>query len=53
MSRASSAATGDSSSDRYHLLELIGCGALGEVHRGLDTATGREVAVRVVDLDDV
>lgn len=38
---------------RYELVEVIGKGSFGEVYRGLDTIDGREVAVKVIDLEDI
>src|SRR5262245_53393084 len=35
---------------RYELQKLVGEGGMGNVYRGLDTKTGRTVAVKVVDL---
>jgi len=34
--------------DRYQLLELIGEGGVGRVHRGVDVETGRQVAIKVL-----
>lgn len=48
-----STSTGGSTSERYKLLEVIGSGSFGEVFRGTDSVTKRDVAVKVVDLDDV
>lgn len=41
------------SSDRYERLDCIGRGSFGDVYRGLDRETGREVAIKVIDLEDV
>ncbi|KAJ3108974.1 putative protein serine/threonine kinase [Phlyctochytrium planicorne] len=38
--------------DRYILQELIGFGSYGNVYKGLDSATGEIVAIKVVDLED-
>ena len=42
-------------SERYELGETLGYGGMSEVHRGLDTRLGRDVAVKVLrtgfDLD--
>ena len=32
----------------YEIVSLLGCGAMGEVYRALDTRLGREVAVKVL-----
>ncbi len=34
--------------ERYRLLELLGAGSIGEVHRALDRATNREVALKLM-----
>ena len=38
-------------SDRYELGETLGYGGMSEVHRGLDTRLGRDVAVKVLRAD--
>lgn len=37
---------------RYELQALIGEGGMGNVYRGLDTKTGRAIAIKVVNLPD-
>ena len=49
----SNTTSGYAPSDRYSLLEVIGTGSFGEVWRARDTATNKEVAVKVVDLDEM
>ncbi|KAL6778823.1 hypothetical protein ACKKBF_B04480 [Auxenochlorella protothecoides x Auxenochlorella symbiontica] len=39
--------------DRYQLLHKIGQGSFGTVWKGLDTLEGRDVAVKVIDLEDL
>ncbi|HVV81539.1 MAG TPA: protein kinase, partial [Kofleriaceae bacterium] len=34
--------------ERYRLIERLGAGSIGEVHRALDRATGREVALKLM-----
>ena len=34
--------------ERYRLIERLGEGAIGVVHRALDLATGREVALKIM-----
>ncbi|HEX3594240.1 MAG TPA: protein kinase, partial [Polyangiaceae bacterium] len=38
--------------DRYRLMEVVGCGGHGFVHRAVEKSTGREVAVKILR-DDV
>jgi len=38
---------------RFELIECIGRGSFGDVWRGLDREAGREVAVKVIELEDV
>jgi serine/threonine-protein kinase len=38
--------------DRYRLMEVVGCGGHGYVHRAVEKSTGREVAVKILR-DDV
>lgn len=39
--------------DRVELRECIGRGSYGDVYRGVDAATGQQVAVKVIDLEDM
>ncbi|KAL0028453.1 hypothetical protein WJX77_007542 [Trebouxia sp. C0004] len=39
--------------DRYERLDLIGKGSFGDVYRGWDKELQREVAIKVIDLEDV
>ncbi|KAL0040730.1 hypothetical protein WJX79_003436 [Trebouxia sp. C0005] len=39
--------------DRYERLDLIGRGSFGDVYRGWDKELQREVAIKVIDLEDV
>ncbi|KAG2433816.1 hypothetical protein HXX76_008173 [Chlamydomonas incerta] len=39
--------------DRYERGHCIGRGSFGDVYEGLDTVTGQQVAIKVIDLDDV
>lgn len=41
------------SASRYELLQEIGVGSYGTVYRGIDSSTGKQVAIKEVDLDDV
>ena len=34
--------------ERYRLIERLGAGSIGVVHRALDRATGREVALKLM-----
>lgn len=38
-------------SERYELGDPLGYGGMSEVHRGLDTRLGRDVAVKVLRAD--
>jgi serine/threonine protein kinase len=38
-------------SERYELGETLGYGGMSEVHRGLDTRLGRDVAIKVLRAD--
>jgi eukaryotic-like serine/threonine-protein kinase len=38
-------------SDRYELGDVLGYGGMSEVHRGLDTRLGRDVAIKVLRAD--
>jgi eukaryotic-like serine/threonine-protein kinase len=38
-------------SDRYELCDVLGYGGMSEVHRGLDTRLGRDVAIKVLRAD--
>ncbi|GMH37257.1 hypothetical protein BSKO_05130 [Bryopsis sp. KO-2023] len=37
---------------RYQRTEIIGRGSFGDVYRGVDTETGRELAIKVIELDN-
>lgn len=39
--------------DRYERLECIGRGSYGDVYKGVDTQTGQQVAIKVIDLEDI
>ncbi|BDA40402.1 probable serine/threonine-protein kinase 24 at N-terminal half [Coccomyxa sp. Obi] len=39
--------------DRYERLECIGRGSFGDVYKGIDRETDMEVAIKVIDLEDV
>jgi hypothetical protein len=39
--------------DRVERLECIGRGSYGDVYRGVDAATGRQLAIKVIDLEDI
>jgi len=39
--------------DRFTLLEVLGAGSFGEVWRAFDQAKGKDVAVKVVELEDM
>ncbi|GBF98708.1 serine threonine kinase [Raphidocelis subcapitata] len=39
--------------DHIERLELIGRGSYGEVYRGVDTHSGQQVAIKVIDLEDI
>ncbi|CAL8467308.1 g6845 [Coccomyxa elongata] len=39
--------------DRYERLECIGRGSFGDVYKGIDKETDTEVAIKVIDLEDV
>lgn len=43
----------DRAASRYELRELIGKGAFGTVHRGYDTLEKRDVAIKLIDLEDI
>mmetsp|Transcript_6896 Transcript_6896/g.42094 ORF Transcript_6896/g.42094 Transcript_6896/m.42094 type:complete len:120 (+) Transcript_6896:262-621(+) len=38
--------------DKYEILECVGKGSFGDVFRGIDTETGEEVAIKIIDLDE-
>ncbi|KIZ06977.1 hypothetical protein MNEG_0971 [Monoraphidium neglectum] len=38
---------------RIERLECIGRGSYGDVYRGIDTQTGQQVAIKVIDLEDI
>ncbi|PYD07342.1 hypothetical protein DND47_31040 [Pseudomonas syringae pv. syringae] len=38
--------------DSYELIEKIGQGSFGEVYRALEKATGKPVAIKLIDLED-
>eukprot|EP00897_Mesotaenium_endlicherianum_P005459 jgi/Mesen1/4941/ME000247S04224 len=38
--------------EQYELNELIGRGSFGDVYRAVDRKTGKEVAIKIIDLDD-
>lgn len=38
--------------DKYEVLECVGKGSFGDVFRGIDTETGEEVAIKIIDLDE-
>ncbi|GLI67977.1 hypothetical protein VaNZ11_012179 [Volvox africanus] len=40
-------------SERYERRQCIGRGSFGDVYEGVDTETGRSVAIKVIDLEDV
>ncbi|EFN54067.1 hypothetical protein CHLNCDRAFT_136164 [Chlorella variabilis] len=42
-----------SPASRYELGELIGKGSFGTVHRGYDTVAQMEVAIKLIDLEDI
>lgn len=44
---------GPSSAERYQLLEALGSGSYGTVWHAIDTSSGKEVAVKEIDLEDV
>lgn len=39
--------------DGIELLECIGRGSYGDVYRAVEAGTGRQLAVKVVDLEDM
>lgn len=39
--------------DRFEQLECIGRGSYGDVYRGLDRETGQQVAIKVIDLEEI
>ncbi len=39
--------------ERIQRLECIGRGSYGDVYRGVDTVTGQQVAIKVIDLEDM
>jgi len=38
---------------RYHKQFVVGSGVLGRVYKAVDTETGQDVAIKVIDLEDV
>ncbi|KAK9833192.1 hypothetical protein WJX74_009769 [Apatococcus lobatus] len=40
-------------SERFERLEIVGRGSFGDVYRGWDRELAREVAIKVIDLEDV
>ncbi|KAF6259636.1 kinase-like domain-containing protein [Scenedesmus sp. NREL 46B-D3] len=43
----------EDSSYRYERLECIGRGSYGDVYRGIDHQTGQQVAIKVIDLEEI
>eukprot|EP00775_Hariotina_reticulata_P001257 gene1257-1597_t len=39
--------------NRYEQLECIGRGSYGDVYRGIDHQTGQQVAIKVIDLEEI
>lgn len=50
--RFKSSKDGPPSAARYELVHEIGVGSYGTVYRAIDSSTGKEVAIKEVDLDD-
>ncbi|KAL4440368.1 hypothetical protein ABPG75_003369 [Micractinium tetrahymenae] len=48
-----SSSDGDRPSGRFELRELLGKGSFGTVHRGYDTVAQRDVAIKLIDLEDI
>lgn len=48
-----SPAEGNRGAGRYELRELLGKGSFGTVHRGYDNVAQRDVAVKLIDLEDI
>jgi serine/threonine protein kinase len=53
MELSSSTTEASHSPQAYTLLELIGTGSFGDVWRAVDVTTQQEVAIKIVDLEDM